>query len=188
MPGFEAPNPGDAGIRSGSQEASKRSEAAARAGKASPPPGRGADSQLTREPRATPDCAPLRLLLRRPSQGRTRFPCKSLPQAGVWGLLGSPEPTGCSQGFRALLPLARFEEVGTSPWHPRLHARTYDPSPCSETASSISSRPEKGRGPGHPLRSSSRGPHQTPAARTLRLLQSFRAVLSQRGAGRGLLP
>lgn len=49
-----------------------------------------------------------------------------------------PSRLGALKGSEPLLPMARFEEVGTSPWHPRLHARTYDLSPCSETASSIS--------------------------------------------------
>lgn len=142
------PNPGDAGIRSGSQEASKRSEAAARAGKASPPPRRRAGSQLTRKPRATPDRASLGLY----SGGRARvglgFCASRCPRLGFGVSRDLPSPLGALKGFESLRPPARFEEVCASPWHPRLHARPYDPSPCSETASSISSRPEKGGDPG----------------------------------------
>lgn len=125
----------------------KRSEASARAGKASPPPSRGAGSQLTRQPYTTPDLASLGFY----SGGRARvglgFRASRCPRPGfgVWWDL--PSRLGALKGSESLLPLARFGEVATSPWHPRLHARPNDPSPCSETASSIS-RPEKGGDPG----------------------------------------
>lgn len=179
------PDLGDACIRLGCQEA-KPSE---RAGKASPPLGRGAGSQLTRQPRATPDRAALGFH----SRGRVRvgqdFGASRFlsPQCAVCqGLPGQLDALKASDSFP---PQAGFGKVDTtSPWHPRLNARPYDLPPCAEGASSISSRSGKGRGPGHPLQSPSQGTHQTRAARTSRLLQSFRAGLSGLTAGRGLLP
>lgn len=187
LAGFWAPDSGDAGIRPGCQELSKRSEAAARARKVSPRLGRGAGSQLVLKPRAIPGRASLSFHSGGRAGVEPGFGASRCPSPLGWSLSGSPEPTRF-QGSKALSPLTGFEKVGTFPWHHRLHARPYDRSACSEAASSISSRSGKGRRPGHPLQSASPGPHRTPAARTLRLLQSFRAVLSRRGAGRGLLP
>lgn len=179
------PDLGDACICLGCQEA-KPPE---RPGKASPPPGRGAGSQLARKPRATPDCAALgfhsrgRVRVER-DFGATRF---LSPHCAVCqGLPGQLDALKASDSFP---PLAGFGKVcTTSSWHPRLNARPHDLPPCAEAASSISSRSGKGRGPGHPLQSPSRGTHETRAARTLRLLQSFRAGLNGLTAGRGLLP
>ena len=179
------PDLGDACIPLGCQEA-KPSE---RAGKASPPPGRGAGNQLARKPRATPDSAALGFH----SRGRVRvgqdFSASRFlsPKCAVCqGLRGQLDALKASDSFP---PQAGFGKVDTtSPWHPRLNARPYDQPPCAETASSISSRSGKGRGPGHPLQSPSRGTHQTRAARTLRLLHSFREGLNRLSAGRGLLP
>lgn len=53
-----------------------------------------------------------RLPLRRPSQGGMRFRCKSFSQPPVCGLSGSPEPTGCSQGFRFTPAPGRIWESG----------------------------------------------------------------------------
>ena len=66
------------------------------------------------------------------------FHASRCPRPGFGVCRDLPSRLGALKGSEPLLPMARFEEVGTSPWHPRLHARTYDLSPCSETASSIS--------------------------------------------------
>lgn len=146
-------------------------------------------TRLARKPRATPDRAALGFH----SRGRVRvgqdFGASRFlsPQCAVCqGLPGQLDALKASDSFP---PQAGFGKVDTtSPWHPRLNARPYDLPPCAEGASSISSRSGKGRGPGHPLQSPSQGTHQTRAARTSRLLQSFRAGLSGLTAGRGLLP
>lgn len=117
-----------------------------------------------------------------PGSGASRCPAPALRSAGVGvpgahGVLSGVRSPSCpGQGVREWVPppgtTSSTPDPATRPCAPEQHAR------------SVSSRPGKGRGPGHPLRRASRGAPRAPAARSAPLAKFPRAPGCLRGGTR----
>lgn len=161
-----------------------------RAGKASPPLGRGAGSQLTRQPRATPDRAaaastPGSRVRVGQDFGASRF---LSPQCAV--CQGLPGQLDALKGFRFI----SRPEQGLGKWIlPPLASRLNapDPTTCFRALKQLALFPralEKGGDPGIHSRVRARGTHQTRAAHFAPLTKFPRRARAGLQPGRGLLP